>query len=146
MKRAIELRRRLDSCPAGIGGWKQFEDACIDTLRHLFVPPLTEPILQPRSYSGIDRRDVVFPNRNIGSSNNWGKLYQELQARMILFEFKNYDREDIGKEEVNQARNYMTKPMGRLGILCCNYLPNHAAHVKRNSIFSEEGKWSEPLV
>ena len=59
---------------------------------------------------------------------------------MILFEFKNYDREDIGKEEVNQARNYMTKPMGRLGILCCNYLPNHAAHIKRNSIFSEDGK------
>jgi hypothetical protein len=140
MKREIELRRRLDSCPAGIGGWKPFEDACMDTLRYLFVPPLTKPILQPRSYSGIDRRDAVFPNRNIGSSNNWGKLYQELQARMILFEFKNYDREDIGKEEVNQARNYMTKPMGRLGILCCNYLPNHAAHIKRNSIFSEEGK------
>lgn len=34
----------------------------------------------------------------------------------------------------------MTKPRGRLGILCCNYLPNHAAHIKRNSIFSEEGK------
>jgi hypothetical protein len=101
MKRAIELRRRLDSCPAGSSGWKPFEDACIDTLRYLFVPPLTKPILQPRSYSGIDRRDAVFPNRNIGSSNNWGQLYQELQARMILFEFKNYDREDIGKEEVN---------------------------------------------
>lgn len=140
MNGEMELRHRLDLCPAGIKGWKEFEDICIDTLRYLFVPPLTEPLIQSRSYSGIDRRDAVFPNRNIGLNNNWGKLYQELQARMILFEFKNFDCDEIGKEEINQARNYLTKPMGRLGIVCCNRLPNHAAHIKRNSIFSEEEK------
>jgi hypothetical protein len=140
MSTRTELRQRLESCPAGISGWKQFEDACIDTLRYLFVPPLKEPIIQPRSYSGIDRRDAVFPNRNITASNNWGHLYQELQARMILFEFKNYDTEEIGKDEINQVRNYLTKPMGKLGIICCNRLPNRAAHIKRNSIYSEESK------
>ena len=44
------------------------------------------------------------------------------------------------KEETNQTRNYLTSPMGRLAIMCCNREPNHAAHVKRNTIFSEDGK------
>ena len=140
MKRGIELRRRFVKCPPGEPGWKQFEDICIDTLRFLFVPPLIEPYIQARSYSGVDCRDAVFPNRNIEPGNNWGHLYQELNARMILFEFKNYDKEEIGKEEINQIRNYMTLPMGRLGIICCNREPKKAAHIKRNSIFSENKK------
>ncbi len=57
---------------------------------------------------------------------------------MILFEFKNYDSEEVGKEETVQTRSYLKKPMGRLAIMCCNRHPNHAAHIKRNSIFSED--------
>jgi len=72
--------------------------------------------------------------------NNWGHLQKELGARMVLFEFKNYDAEEIGKDEVNQTRNYLTQPMGRLAVMCCNRLPNEAAHIKRNTIFSEDGK------
>ena len=30
--------------------------------------------------------------------------------------------------------------MGKLAILCCSKLPNHAAHIRRNSIYSENGK------
>ena len=30
--------------------------------------------------------------------------------------------------------------MGRLAILCCNKLPNEAAHIRRNTIFSREKK------
>lgn len=47
---------------------------------------------------------------------------------------------EIGKDEVNQTRNYLTVTMGRLGIICSNKIPNDQAHIKRNSIFSEEGK------
>jgi hypothetical protein len=135
-----ELRQRIQGCPAGREGWHEFEEACIDALRFLFVPPLTEPIIQPRTFSGIERRDAVFPNRNLDASNNWGHLYKELDARMVLFEFKNYDKEEIGKDETNQTRNYLTKPMGQLAIMCCNQMPSRAAHIKRNSIFSEDDK------
>jgi hypothetical protein len=58
---------------------------------------------------------------------------------MVLVEFKNYDTEDIGKDEVNQTRNYLTKPMGKLAILVTNKPPGDAAHVKRNTIFSQDG-------
>lgn len=134
------LRRRLRACPAGTKGWQNFEDCCVEILTFLFVPPLTRPIIQPRTYSGIDRRDAVFPNRNLTGENNWSHLYKELNARMILVEFKNYDSSAIGKDETNQTRNYLTAPMGRLAILCCNRLPNKAAHIKRNSVFNQDGK------
>jgi hypothetical protein len=133
------LRKRLERCPSGSPGWKEYEDACIDALKYLFVPPLAEPVIQPRTYSEIDRRDAVFPNRNLEANNNWGFLYKELGARLVLFEFKNYDREEIGKDETNQTRNYLTKPMGKLAIMCCNRTPNDAAHIKRNTIYSQDG-------
>lgn len=134
------LRHRLEQCPPGRPGWKEYEDTCIEALKYLFVPPLEEPHIQPRSYSEIDRRDAVFPNRNMDAKNNWGHIFKELAARMVLFEFKNYDREEIGKEETNQTRNYLNKPMGKLAIMCCNRAPNEAAHIKRNTIYSEDGK------
>lgn len=140
MSEVSDLIDKLMSCPAGQAGWKIFEDVCIEILRYLFVPPLTEPKIQPRTFSGINRRDAVFPNRNFDVSNNWAHLLRELNARLVLFEFKNYDVIEIGKDEVNQTRNYMTEPMGRLAIMLCNKLPNKAAHIQRNSIFSSEKK------
>ncbi len=59
---------------------------------------------------------------------------------MVLVEFKNYKDEEIGKEEVNQTRNYLNRPMGRLALIVSNKKPNDAAHIKRNTIYSEDGK------
>ncbi len=134
------LRRKLDACPAGLAGWKQFEDTGVEILELLLCPPLTRPIIQPRTYSGIDRRNAVFPNRNHGAPNHWGHFLTELNARMILVEFKNYDKEEIGKDEVNQTRNYLNAPMGRLALMVVNKMPDEAAHIKRNTIFTQDGK------
>ena len=135
-----DIRARLRACKAGVSGWKGFEDVCVEALTYLLVPPLARPLIQPRSYSGIDRRDAIFPNRNHEGAGNWAHLYKELDARMILFEFKNYDSSSVGKDEVNQTRNYLTKPMGRLAVLCTNKKPERQAHIKRNTIYSEEKK------
>jgi hypothetical protein len=134
------LRGRLDQVPRGIQGWKHFEDVATEALQHLFVPPLAEPIVQPRTYSGIDRRDAIFPNRNHGAPNHWGRLLTELDARMVLVEFKNYDSSDIGKDEVNQTRNYLTQPLGRLALIVSTKEPDRAAHIKRNTVYSEDRK------
>ena len=132
------LVKKLRACKAGKDHWKEFEDVCIEVLTFLFVPPLQQPIIQPRTYSEIDRRDAVFPNREDTGTSSWAKLYRELSARMVLFEFKNYDRMEIGKEEIIQTHSYLTEPMGRLAIVCSNKLPNEAAHIKRNTIFSHD--------
>lgn len=135
-----DLRRMLDDCPAGSNGWKAYEDAVLETLCYLFVPPLKEPRVQARSYSGIDRRDAIFPNRVTESTTAWGLLRQDLDARLILVEFKNYDRQEIGKEETDQTRNYLKSSMGRLAIMCCNKMPDDSAYRRRNIVFSEEKK------
>lgn len=137
--------QRLDSCPVGRAGWTQFEDLCTEILSFLFVPPLNLPTRQGRTYSGVNRRDAIMPNRNFAPNNspdtkNWHNLFVELNARMILFEFKNYDVTDIGHEEVNQTRNYMTAPMGRLSIMICSKDPVGSAHRQRNTVFSAEQK------
>lgn len=135
----LDMIQRLQACPSGSDGWAEFEDIVIEILQYLFVPPLQSPNIQARSFSGIDRRDAIFANREDNGDNIWAKLRRELNARMILFEFKNYDKTDIGKEEVVQTRSYLRNPMGKLAIICSNIIPNNQAHIKRNTIFSEDG-------
>lgn len=145
MSEEERLVRALDACPAGMKGWKQFEDICTEILEYLFTPPLGKPIEQAHTYSGVNRRDVIFPNRIIDEGHtpaekNWHLLYREHDARMVLFEFKNYDATEIGHEEVIQSANYLTKPLGRLGIIVGTKLPNESAHRQRNTIYSNSNK------
>jgi hypothetical protein len=140
MSDVIDLVNRLDSCPVGKEGWRDFEDLCVEVLTFLFVPPLVKPLIQPRTYSGTNRRDVVFPNRNFDEKHSWGLLLRELEARMILFEFKNYGVTEISNEEVIQTENYLTEPMGRLAIMICSKLPDKGAHIQRNTIYSRHRK------
>jgi hypothetical protein len=135
-----ELREILSCCPAGEGGWRAFEEAALATLCHLLVPPLVKPRVQARSFSGLDRRDAVFPNRVMDTNTPWGLLRHDHDARLIPVEFKNYDKEDIGKEETDQTRNYLKSSMGRLAIICCNKSPSRAARLRCNGIYSEEKK------
>jgi hypothetical protein len=134
------LRDGLATCPPGRTGWAKFEELALATLCHLFVPPLARPTIQARTFSGLDRRDAIFPNRITDTTTSWGLLRHDHDARLILVEFKNYDKENIGKEETDQTRNYLKKSMGRLAIICCNKLPDHSAHLRRNGVYSEEGK------
>jgi hypothetical protein len=140
MSRVTDLVDKLHSCPFGRAHWSQFENTCSEILEFLFVPPLHRPIAQPRTYSGTNRRDIVLPNRNLDERNNWGLLLKELNARMVLFEFKNYDRTEIGHEEVIQTDNYLNEAMGRLAIMVCSKTPDSGAHIQRNTIYSRSGK------
>jgi hypothetical protein len=135
-----ELIRQLRDCPRGAAGWMEYEQTGLAIGTYLFVPPLGPPVVPPRTRSGTERRDAVFPNWNFDLTTPWGMLRQDLRARMVVFEFKNYAERAVGKDEVNQVRGYLTEPMGGLGILCCRERPNQGARIKRNTIYSEEKK------
>ena len=47
---------------------------------------------------------------------------------------------EIGHDEVIQSANYLTQPMGRLGIIVGSKLPNESAHRQRNTIYSNQHK------
>jgi hypothetical protein len=139
-KGGASLRRRLSQCPPGDAGWREFEDAALAVLCHLLVPPLMAPIVQARTLSGLDRRDAIFSNRITDTRDTWGLLRHDHDARLIPVEFKNYDKRRIGKDEVDQTRNYLKRSMGRLAIVCCNKPPDQSAYLRRNGVYSEEGK------
>jgi hypothetical protein len=61
--------------------------------------------------------------------------YRRTRARLLELA-----RDDISKEEVNQTRNYLSAPMGSLGLMVVNKLPNSAAHIKRNSVYTKDKK------
>jgi len=56
---------------------------------------------------------------------------------MIPFEFKNYEKQDIGTEEVVQTRDYLSAPMGRLAVICSTGHPNTSALFMRNRVYTE---------
>lgn len=98
---------------------------------------ITRPNRQSRTYSGVNRRDAIFPNRNITNTGienclNWHHLYVELNARFILFEFKNYNSKLLSHEEVNQTRNYLVSAIGKLGIIISTRDPEDSAIRQRN--------------
>ena len=145
MSHVNDLIQQLDNCPLGSAGWATFENVCTEILTFLFVPPLQVPQRQAKTLSEINRRDAIYPNRNItpngdANSRNWYHLFQELNARLILVEYKNYDITDIGPDEVNCALNYLTNPMGRLAILVCSKDPNRQASIRRNTIYTNDKK------
>lgn len=137
--------KQLDVCPAGMAGWHTFETLCVDILKFLFTPALKFNSHQAKTLSGISRMDAIFSNRNLTNDSNpdtknWHHFFIELAARLILFEFKNYDKEDIAKDEVDQIRNYLTEPMGRLAIVISNKKPSDVAFKQRNIVFNREKK------
>jgi hypothetical protein len=82
----------------------------------------------------------VFANRQRDAASNWGLLYADHDARMILVEFKNYDCTEIGPEQVAETSSHLRNAWGRLAIMCCSKQPTPAAHRRRNTIYSEERK------
>jgi hypothetical protein len=59
---------------------------------------------------------------------------------MILTEFKNYDKSDVGPEEVAETSGHLRHAWGRLALICCSKRPTPSAYRRRNTIYSEEKK------
>ena len=136
------LKNRLMDCPKGRKGWKDYESICIEILNYLFVPPLKHPKIQPRTESGLDIRDALYPNRC--DHPNWKVIRADYDAKYILFEFKNYGTEDgsseIDKTVVNQVRNYLKQTIGRIGIVCSRKDPTSSAIEARKQAYIDDKK------
>jgi len=132
----------LKECPVGQKGWKDYENICIDILNYLFVPPLKQPKIQSRTESGLDIRDALYPNRC--DHPNWKFIRTDYDAKYILFEFKNYGKEENGSEidksVVNQVRNYLKQTIGRIGFVCSRKEPTSSAFEARRQTYIEEKK------
>lgn len=129
--------QRLIQCPVGRGGWLEYEKLCEVILTEALVPPLKRPKVQARTFSGLERRDVLFPLR--GVKFGWEDLSQEFESKFLLCEFKNFT-DFFTKDEVNQTRNYLKGTIGRLAIIFSRKGADESAKKMRNSIYAEEKK------
>src|SRR5947209_5601020 len=85
---SAHLIKQLIKCKPGQRDCHRYEDICIAILTEVFVPPLKKPKIQPRTLSGLERRDVLFPLR--GANQGWEDIRQDFAANFLLCEFKNY--------------------------------------------------------
>jgi len=108
MPTPAELIATIQACPPGMLGWRAFEDAGTEALKYLFVPRYRTQLFNPHVFRNRSTRCSV-PNRNMTADTFWGQLNIELKARLVLVEFKNYDLHSLGKDEVDQTRNYLTR-------------------------------------
>jgi phosphomevalonate kinase len=111
----------------------------VDILTFLFVPPLPPPLVQVRSSHGRNIRDAIFTNR-IDYTSYWRQLRLEHDARLIPFEFKNYDKTAVGPAEVRQLERYLGPATGRLGVLCCRTLPSAKGYDEQLAVYRSESK------
>jgi Restriction endonuclease len=131
------LIEELAKCKPGQQDCHKYEDICIAILTEVFVPPLKQPRVQPRTLNGLERRDALFPLR--GAKHGWEEVRQEFDANFLLCEFKNYTQQ-FGKDEVNQTRNYLRQTIGRIGIIFSRMGASESAKQMRNSIYTQEQK------
>jgi hypothetical protein len=111
-----KLLSKLNNCPEGIKGWKEFEDICIDIIDFVFRDSFRNFKIktQARTYKNLDIRDAIVQNTG---KDFWKELRSDYDAKNIVFEFKNLTKE-FGKEELIQTSNYLKKKsLGKVGMI-----------------------------
>jgi hypothetical protein len=94
----------LKAIPAGLSGWRQYENKCIEILRHLFFEDLENWDTQSTTDDELSRFDMIC---RIASQNDfWKSLIQSFQSRYVLFEFKNYQNA-IGQDQIYTTERYL---------------------------------------
>jgi CheY-like chemotaxis protein len=132
--RSHALLARLKSCGHGRKDAKEFESLCVNLLEYLFVPPLARVIAQSARADGHDIRDALLPNT--ASGYFWESIRREFDAKHLVVEFKNYAAA-VGKDEVNQLRQYLSrKSLGRFGLLLSRRPPSSSALTARADAYS----------
>jgi|GEM_PF-572938 len=112
---ALSLTNELGSIKPGKQDWTKYEKYCIKVLNYLFIPGFRKVYVQAKTYDGYERRDAIIPNNS--NTKFWHDVKNELNAKNIVFEFKNLAN-SYTKNELNQLRIYLSKPtIGKFGFL-----------------------------
>ena len=102
------LLEKLRACRPGKDDWVDYQRVIGQIFEHLFCPPLAVPHTESSDASGVNRRDLIFPN--YVDHGFWSFLRQAYKADYIVIDAKNR-KKAIGKRDVLQIANYL-KPRG----------------------------------
>ncbi|TLW92090.1 hypothetical protein FFT09_14505 [Saccharomonospora piscinae] len=102
---AQSLQRRLSGIEPGKSTWSEYQSTCKDILEFLLCPPLKAPIAESANKSGVNRRDIIFPNYATGGF--WAYMRSFYEAHYIVVDAKNYAGQ-IKKQDILQLANYLS--------------------------------------
>lgn len=127
--RAREFSQRIKQIPPGRSDWPAYQRTIRDILAALWCPPLEQPLSENSNSTGVNRRDVIFPNYS--NDGIWKFLRDHYEAHYIVVDAKNY-RKPIKKEEVLQIANYLgSHGAGLFGVIVCRSGVSDSADVTR---------------
>lgn len=130
--RGTELISKLDGCPKGFAGWRQYEDICAEILKYCLDECFEAFNLeqQATTWDRHQRMDILVKNRprTNPTSNYWASLQSKYTTHTIVFECKNYsDAKPIGNSEVLQAKDYEIPEHGLFRVILTRQLPSSQA-------------------
>lgn len=114
---ADKLIERLNNCPQGTAGWRDFEKLSFDILNFLFNDSFESLRIkeQARNDSGTCIRDFIILNN--GKHSFWKDIKQFYDCRNIIIEVKNTENK-IKNDEFRQVSDYLSKEtIGKFGMI-----------------------------
>jgi len=135
----FDLVERLSLCPQGREHWVVFQKLCKDILTYLFVPPLSEPIVESRTGTGHQRRDLIFPIP-YDAAGFWALIRSRYYAEALIVDCKNYSN-PIGQDEITHISRYLGKEgLGLFAIVISRLPPAKSAIKEILRLWRNEGK------
>jgi hypothetical protein len=99
------LVEHLTKTRVGKADWPLYQKLCGNILSYLFCPPLEVPVLESRTASGVNRRDIVLSNYAVDGF--WRFMHRAYQAEYVVVDAKNLAQR-VRKGEVLQLANYLS--------------------------------------
>lgn len=123
------LVQKLDDILPGRPEWQAFQRIARDILATTLSPPLDQPLDELANLSGVNRRDIIFPN--YATEGFWKFLRDHYEAHFIVVDAKNYVN-PIKKQDVLQIANYLSlHGSGLFGMIVCRQSVHESAEVTR---------------
>lgn len=133
-----ELAERLRAVRPGQASSREYEDACIASLRYLFELDLYGWHEQLDTEDGLHRRDLIcriLPNAEI-----WQLMLSDLHSRYVVFEFKNYSDKISQKEVITTERYLYPSALRTVAIIISPHGCKASAQQVMDGAMREHGK------
>lgn len=107
------LINRLNNCPKGVEGWKQYEDVGSEIFHFLFKNTFRNYTYEYQSSTadGTQRRDLVVNNTYKDSPSFWQLVKNDYHSNIIVVDFKNY-REALNSDSFYIPTKYLNSTIG----------------------------------
>ena len=112
------LIKRLENCPKGKEGWKQYEDVGSVIFHYLFGNTFRNYTYEYQSSTsdGAQRRDLVVNNTYKDTTSFWQLVKSDYNTNLIIVDFKNY-REKMNSDSFFIPTKYLNSVVGNFVIV-----------------------------